>query len=238
MGEKIGLFLDLDGVIAAIEQHPDLVVATPDRTQLLTALMDRLEGRLAIISGRTIAEIDRICAGAVVIAAGVHGVEMRTQDGPAQEVGHALPPTALEMAQAFAAEHPGIYLEDKGVAAAIHYRDAPWLRNGVQALARELAREHGLFVQSGHFVEEIRVVGPDKGDALKQIMSLPAFSGSTPVMLGDDQTDEAGFVAATALGGVGIRVAPSGPTLARFTLTDVDEVAAWLSAFAASEEGA
>lgn len=234
LGDRIGLFLDLDGVLAAIEPHPDKVVPTVERTALLTKLMHRLEGRLAIISGRTISEIDRICAGAVPTVAGIHGLEMRTA-GRMESVSIVqMPAQVMEVARAFAAAHPQIYLEDKGVAVAIHYRDAPELRGEVQTLANRMGRKLGLAVQSGHCVEEVRLAGPDKGDALIEIMEQPAFKDCTPVMLGDDLTDEAGFAAAMSRAGFGIRVKPHGLTCAQYGLADVDQVFVWLSAYVES----
>lgn len=232
LDRRLSLFLDLDGVLAAIEPHPDLVGPNPRRTALLKALSLRLEGRIAIVSGRTIAEIDRICEGAVMTVAGVHGLEMRTSDRGLIRQRTSIPHDALQRAIDFATKHPEIYLENKGVAFAMHYRRSPSHKDAVRHQAHEIASEYGLIVQSGHCVEEVRLIGPNKGDALKAIMDSAPFEGGLPVMLGDDRTDEAAFEAASAMGGFGIRVSPQGETSARYQLEDTAEVMAWLSAFA------
>ena len=231
LGDKLALFLDLDGVLAAIEKHPALVVPTPDRTALLQALSERLNNRLAIISGRPIVEIDRICAATVVAVAGIHGLEMRCPDGSRLDEHPVLSSKVIEKVLAFASTHPSVFVENKSVAIAIHYRNDPALKTQVQKIAFELAADHDLKVQSGHFVEEIRRPGPDKGSALKALMALPPFQGSTPVMIGDDRTDEAGFKAAQSLGGSGIRVAPQVATTAQYSLPKTENVAPWLLAF-------
>lgn len=233
LGNRLSLFLDLDGVLASIEQHPSLVVPTPQRTALLRALSVRLDERLAIISGRPMSEIDHICEGTVSAVAGVHGLEMRERGGACAQGYPDLPDEVIEQVLAFADHHPSVFVERKGVAIAIHYRNDPTIKSEVSAMALKLAADHGLKLQSGHFVEEIRQQGPDKGSALKAFMALPRFHGSTPVMLGDDHTDEAGFEAAQALGGIGIRVAPQGRTSARYSLPTTEDVAPWLAAFVA-----
>lgn len=162
-------------------------------------------------------------------ASGVHGLERRSHDGTLV-VGTAAPAvrTAVTAFQAFAADHPGIIVEDKGVSAGLHFRGAPDQGEAAQALANRLARETGLSLQCGNLVVELKTPGTDKGTALNAFMAEPPFRGATPVMVGDDLTDEHGFEAATALGGFGVLVGPARATAARFGLTDVDAVLGWL----------
>ena len=61
-------------------------------------------------------------------------------------------------------------------------------------------------------------------------MDEAPFAGATPIYFGDDQTDEDGFAAAAALGGVGVLVGPAKRTLATRRLASVDAVMDWLSA--------
>src|SRR3546814_478356 len=75
------LFLDLDGTLAPIAARPQDVRPDPRRTSLLERLVHRLEGRLAVVSGRTLADIDRILEGRIVPAAAVHGLVMRDPQG-------------------------------------------------------------------------------------------------------------------------------------------------------------
>lgn len=235
LGKQVSLFLDLDGVLAAIEPKPDMVVPDAARTRMLKSLQDRLEGRLAVVSGRTIEDVDRITEGAVTCVAGVHGIQIRMPDASRlPEIAPDLK-SARERVLEFARIHPLILVEDKTVALTMHYRDTPSSGPEVLALAQEIADTYGLTRQSGHFVEEVRARGRDKGDALRTYMAHPRFQNTVPVMVGDDRTDEDGFEAAQSLGGVGIRVRPAGPTLARYHLDSSDHVARWLNDYLSAE---
>lgn len=231
--DKLALFLDLDGVLAPLADTPDAVLADPRRTRVLLALDRALEGRLAVISGRTLNEIDRIADGAARSAAGVHGLQRRRRDGSIV----AIQPSAgvagaVAAFRAFAEDHPGMIVEDKGVSAGLHYRSAPQAEAEVTALAQAWAERAALVIQPGKLVVELKTPGADKGTALTAFMGEPGFATSTPVMAGDDLTDEAGFEAAEALGGFGILVGPARQTAARYGLADVDAVLTWLEAMA------
>ncbi|RZI98364.1 MAG: trehalose-phosphatase [Brevundimonas sp.] len=225
------LFLDMDGVLAPLAPTPDSVVPDARRTAVLRRLTERLEGRVAIISGRTIAEIDRIAESAAASASGVHGLERRRADG---SMDHAEADPAVKDAVAafhsFARTRPGLIVEDKAVSAGLHYRQAQGEADAVEALAERLAGETGLTLQPGNLVVELKTPGTDKGTALTAFMRETPFAGAVPVMLGDDLTDEDGFRAAAALGGFGVLVGPPRETAARYGLPDVDAVLAWLDA--------
>lgn len=223
------LFLDMDGVLAPLAATPDAVVSDPRRTALLRAIADRFDGRVAIVSGRTIREVDRIADSAVVSVAGVHGLERRGSDG---RLGRASAAPAVRAAVAafdrFAEERPGVIVEDKAVSAGLHYRGAPCAAADAEALAAELAAGTGLSLQAGNLVVELKTPGTDKGTALKAFMREPPFAGAVPVMLGDDLTDEHGFEAAVDLGGFGVLVGAPRRTAATFGLADVEAVLGWL----------
>lgn len=225
------LFLDMDGVLAPLAATPDAVVPDARRTAVLRRLTARLDGRVAILSGRTIAEIDRIAESASASASGVHGLERRRADG---SLDHAAAAPAVREAVAaferFAQERPGTIVEDKAVSAGLHYRGAPTEAAAAEALARSLAAETGLALQSGNLVVELKTPGTDKGTALKAFMRESPFAGAIPVMLGDDLTDEDGFQAAADLGGFGVLIGPPRRTAATFGLPDVGAVLTWLDA--------
>jgi len=225
------LFLDMDGVLAPLAETPDAVVPHPERTAALRAVAKRLDGRVAIISGRTIAEIDRIAEAATASASGVHGLERRRADGVLHRA-EAAPAVrdAVAAFEAFASSRPGIIVEDKAVSAGLHYRGAPAEAAAALALARRLADETGLTLQAGNLVVELKTPGSSKGTALTAFMQEPPFAGAVPVMLGDDLTDEDGFRAAEALGGFGVLVGPVRESAARYGLPDVLAVLAWLNA--------
>ena len=188
---------------------------------------------VAIISGRTIAEIDRISDHALTSASGVHGLERRLKD---KSIRRSAPDAGVAVAlagfKAFAADRPGLIVEDKGVSAGLHYRQAPDQTDAAKALAKRLQAETGLSLQPGHMVLELKTPGADKGTAVTDFMQDPPFKGAVPVMLGDDLTDEHGFEAAAALGGYGVLVGPERETAARYRLDDVDAVLTWLEAVA------
>jgi len=227
--KKPALFLDLDGVLAPLAPTPDAVGPDARRTEVLSRLTDRMEGRVAIVSGRTLGEIDRISDGAARAASGVHGLQRRRGDG---SFANRAPDPAVRRAvaafDAFAADRPGVIVEDKTLAAGLHYRQAPGVSEEALALAASLAEETGLALQPGSMVLELKTPGTDKGAALTAFMAEAPFTGALPIMVGDDLTDEHGFEAAERLGGFGVLVGPQRPTAARYRLEDVAAVLDWL----------
>ena len=227
------LFLDLDGTLVEIAPVPDAARAARHLPALLETVSQRVGSAMAIVSGRPIAEIDRILAPLILPAAGLHGLERRSANGT-----HGSPPTLPRYdelratLQAFAADHPGILLEDKGAALALHYRARPEL-GAAAAAAVETALGHGrdgIVIQHGKAVIELRPDGADKGMAVAAFMSEPPFAGRRPVFAGDDITDEAAFLTVRARGGVTVRVGGGDTTAAEWNLADVAAVHAWLAA--------
>ncbi|HWF00274.1 MAG TPA: trehalose-phosphatase [Caulobacteraceae bacterium] len=224
------LFLDLDGTLAPMASTPAGVTADPARSALLARLGPALNGAIAMISGRSLDDLDRILEGRVAAASGVHGLVRRTSEGVVMAPAPTGPLRRAAAALAdFAAGRPGLLVEDKGLAVALHYRLSPGEGAAADRLADRLAAEHGLIVQRGREVVELRPPGPDKGEALAAFMREPPFAGRRPVFVGDDLTDEAGFAAAGACGGHGVIVGSRRPTRARFALADVPAVMDWLA---------
>jgi trehalose 6-phosphate phosphatase len=226
---RAALFLDLDGTLAPIALRPVDVRPDPIRTSLVRDLARALDGRLAVVSGRTMEDVDRILEGAAENIAGLHGLERRHDDGrrvlsaPAPGLGEA----RAELA-AFAAARPGALIEDKGACVTLHYRAAPGIEAEALAFAARVADAWGLLLQRGKMVAELRTPGPDKGDVVRTFLSEPAFAGSVPVFVGDDLTDEHGFEAARAAGGLGVLVGPARPSAAEARLRDVSHALSWL----------
>jgi trehalose 6-phosphate phosphatase len=230
LGET-ALFLDLDGTLAPIADRPDDVAPDPRRTRLLERLLERLDGRLAVVSGRTLEDIDRILEGRVIAVAAVHGLQMRTPSGEVHAPqAHPALPRAIAAFRAFAARDPGLIVEPKGLSVALHFRLAPGCAAAAHACARQVAAETGLARQDGDMVEELRTPGASKGESIAAFMRQAPFRGARPVFLGDDATDEAGFRAAQALKGLGVAVGAARATAARFRLANVDEALDWLEA--------
>jgi trehalose 6-phosphate phosphatase len=227
---RAALFLDIDGTLAEFEASPELVGPLPRRSRVLRALVERMDGRVAAVSGRDIKTIDRILERILTAAAGVHGLERRRADGQVLETPpHPTLLACLAEARAFAAERPGVLVEDKDTAFAVHYRRAPAFGAEVEALGRRLAAR-GLAIQPGEMVVELKTPGADKGGAVRAFMAEPPFQGAQPVFVGDDLTDEAAFEACNALGGYGVLVGRPRATAARYRLDGVQDVLGWLEA--------
>ncbi len=227
------LFLDLDGTLVEIAPTPEAVRASAMLPPLLARLSQHLDAALAIVSGRTVAEIDRILAPLTLPAAGLHGLERRSGSGGRQ--GPPALPRGCELRAAFeplVAANPGLLLEDKGSALALHYRARPEMGNAVAAAveAALAGKRDGIVVQAGKAVVELRPEGGDKGLAVAAFMAEPPFAGRRPVFAGDDMTDEAAFCAVRSRGGVTVRVGGAGATAAEWCVADVSAVHAWLAA--------
>src|SRR5262245_25582196 len=83
----IALFADLDGTLAPLEATPDKVGPDHHRRRLLDALSRALKGRLAIVSGRGLENLDRLLEGRIPALAALHGLVRRTADGRVVESG-------------------------------------------------------------------------------------------------------------------------------------------------------
>ena len=226
---RTALFLDLDGTLAPIEARPDQVGPSRERTRLLKVAVERLGGRLAVISGRSLPDLDRILEGAVPAAAAIHGLVRRNAAGSV--LSHAPHPglnTARIMLDRLT-DRPGILIEDKALGLAVHFRKAPERTDEVTDLCRRVAATTGLVMQLGRMVVELRTPGAHKGDSVRAFMDEAPFAGATPVFVGDDITDEDGFAAADALGGYGVLVGEPRETAARYRLDDVDAVLNWIA---------
>lgn len=225
------LFLDLDGTILALADSPGAVVVTPRVLGLLALAHERLEGRLAIISGRSADNVSALFPGIGLNISGSHGLEVLWPDGrrvsPARAV--ALDHCLAEM-RALQAKHDGLFVETKPFGVALHYRLAPQLENECRALALRLSQETGLPLQPGKMVQELKSAAGNKGDALAAFMSDMPMQGGTPVFLGDDDNDEPAFAAAARLGGAGILVGAERRTAAQWRLEDVNATLDWLEA--------
>ncbi|MFI4933993.1 MAG: trehalose-phosphatase [Caulobacterales bacterium] len=224
------LFADLDGTLAPIEARPGDVGPDARRKRLLRRLSAALGGRLAVVSGRGLADLDRVLEGAVMPVAAVHGLIRRTALGEVIGSGRPLADDARDALTALARSNPALLIEDKGPAIALHFRAAPQAQAASEAAARRLADRYGLRLQTGRMVVELRAPGPTKADAVAAFMAEPPFAGARPIFLGDDLTDEDGFEAASRLGGYGVIVGSRRPTAARYALRSVDEALAWLEA--------
>jgi trehalose 6-phosphate phosphatase len=226
---QASLFFDLDGTLIDIAEVPDAVVVPPTLAAAAAKLAAALPGRVAILSGRSLAQLDAILgpfARSIAVAAS-HGAERRL---PGDDAPATLPPAGLAAATgelAEAAERLGVLLERKTMGAALHYRRAPKREGEAGAAAEAIAARHGLVLQRGKMMVELRAPG-DKGRALLDLLETPAMAGTRPLFFGDDVTDEDGFAAAAAAGGAGVLVGAPRATAATYGLPDPDAVRRWI----------
>lgn len=226
---RSALFLDLDGTLAPIMPRPDDVGPDPRRARVIAQLRERFEDRVAVVSGRSLPDLDHILDGGAPAIAAIHGLVRRTAGGAVMEL---QPHNGLEDARRILGEladcERGLLFEDKGLSVALHYRNAPTCAEAVVEAAERLARSTGLVLQLGDMVAELRTPGADKGSAVAAFLNEAPFLGATPIFVGDDLTDEDGFGAARRLGGFGVLAGKPRPTLAHFSLDGPGEVLDWL----------
>lgn len=225
----LALFLDFDGTLVDLAQTPSAIVVPARFAKGLAGLSARLSGRLALVSGRSIEDLERHCGPLAVECAGSHGAERRRSDGRALGLPpEPLPERVLGQVDRFARENAVAY-EAKPHGAALHSRTVPDMEERCALFMAELAAAHGLVLKRGKRVAELVRPGADKGAAVREFMAAEPFIGAVPVFLGDDVTDEDGFAAAGDLGGFGIAVGSRPTQAARYGLADPAAVQQWLA---------
>lgn len=230
---SVSLFLDFDGTLVDLAPTPDSVVVDDALGTLLARLASAMPGRVAIVSGRSIAQLDGFLAQHLeqVAVAGSHGAERRT---PA--AGHVTPQRSEALEAACAelrayADLEDLLFEPKSLGASLHFRHCPEREADAVAMAERVAHQFGLHANRGKMMVEVRLPG-DKGEAVRMLMEDPAMQGTSPWFFGDDRTDEDGFSAVHQLGGAGVLVDDPRETRARYRLQGVAALRDWLTALA------
>lgn len=224
------LFLDVDGTLLEFAARPDGVSVPAALHEVLSDLQHRLEGAVALISGRPLNVLDTLFHPLRLPAAGLHGLEVRNggDDEPAPVAPPALA-TVLARAHAFTAQRPGTVVEDKGSSIGLHWRNAPMQEVPMRRFADDaLEGLPGYRLQLGNQVAELRPEGADKGDAIAALVEQAPFRGRIPVFAGDDLTDEHGFAVVNDRGGISVLVGSREPSAARHGLADTGAVLEWL----------
>ena len=229
------LFLDVDGTLIELADHPGAVAVDPDLTSLLGRLRTAAGGAVALISGRTIADLDRLFGDPTLPLAGLHGCERRDASGEMH-----IAPVAVEQLspvraglQRMVARHPGLMLEDKGAGLALHFLKVRELERELRAevslLAAPLVPHFALL--DGHAVIEVKPAAHTKDSAVSAFLAETPFRGRVPIFIGDDQTDYAGFAAVRRFDGLAVAVGPR--VKSEWWLSGPAAVRQWLEQLAA-----
>jgi trehalose 6-phosphate phosphatase len=231
-GTRWAIFLDVDGTLLDFADDPLAVRPDAALVELLHALHQKLDGALALVSGRELADLDRLFAASHWAAAGLHGLQLRHADGSRREftVAPAQQAHMRNVARSLAARFDGVQLEDKHAAIALHCRRAPAQLPALhEAAIAVMTHLPGYELQPGNLVLEFKPAGVDKGRAVLELLRRAPFAGRRPVYLGDDLTDEHAFASVNARDGLSVRIGLREPSLAAFTLPGPAAAEAWLT---------
>ncbi|CAA7620761.1 trehalose-phosphatase [Magnetospirillum sp. SS-4] len=222
------LFLDIDGTLLDLAPTPDEVIVPATLPHRLDSLTAKLSGALALISGRSLTEIDRLFPDRHDVA-GTHGVELRA-GGVQAMLATAWPDDLTAAIRAAAGRLPGVLVERKTCAVALHHARVPHQAGAVLSLAESVIAGAAvpLRLLLGKGVVELVPDGAGKGRAIERFMENPPYLGRTPVFVGDDVTDEDGFAAVNRMGGMSIHVGDR-PSAATYRLSNPASVRCWLA---------
>ena len=208
---ETAILLDIDGTLLDLMPTPREVWVPPGLAKTLNRLLERTNGALALVSGRSLNDIDLIFAPDQFPAVGGHGAEMRIEPDSESVATHA-PPMDKELKRRLAAIaklSPGILLEDKGYSLALHYRLAPHAEKAIYAavsLIRADLPNAPIEVLPGKCVCEIKHSGFTKATGVRELMTHEPFKGRRPLFIGDDVTDETVFAIMPDLDGLAFSV--------------------------------
>jgi trehalose 6-phosphate phosphatase len=236
VGDNTALFLDIDGTLLDLARTPDRVKVPRDLIKALERLTQHLSGALAFVSGRSLESIDRLFAPFKPAAIGAHGGEIRGAGGEVAK-GQPLSEKVVEVFSGLADNIPGLVLEDKRCALALHYRLAP---EAQPVLVSAMEKHAKLFegekvrILHGKAVIEALPAGVDKGTAVALLAKQKPFAGRAILFGGDDTTDLDVFRVLPRLGGQGFSVGRSFPG-ADYVFESPRAVRQWLVSLAGAE---
>ncbi|MGI9318882.1 MAG: trehalose-phosphatase [bacterium] len=238
--DRWALFLDFDGTLVEIARKPDEVQIDADTITRLDELGRLFNGAVALVSGRTLADLDSTLGVTLPFAIGGHGSQVRRGQGQVEShmLGDSIQIALNELAENLSRSHPRALLELKPAGLALHYRTNPADREELTAAAEDIVERFPgqLRLQPGNMVIEIKPCGIDKGAGIAELMSIPPFCGRKPIFFGDDLTDEAGFTVVNALGGMSVIVGDRTDTSAALRLRSPREVLGVLRDWVQSSE--
>ena len=207
---ETAVLLDIDGTLLDLAPTPREAWVPPGLAKTLSSLLERTGGALALVSGRSLNDIDLIFAPEQYPAIGGHGAEMRLAlDGDSVAITPPLDKELKRRLAGIARLSPGILLEDKGYALALHYRLAPHAQKAIYeaiALIRADLSDAAIEVLPGKCVYEIKHAGFTKATGVRQLMTAEPFRGRRPLFIGDDVTDESVFAIMPEFAGLAFSV--------------------------------
>src|SRR5580698_10825315 len=202
------LLLDIDGTLLDMARTPDRVKVPQDLLRALQRLSGELSGAFAFVSGRSLKSIDKLFSPFRPAAIGAHGGEIRGLDGMVSR-SQPLPDSVRDIFTGLARNIPGLLLEDKKCALALHYRLAPEARPVLTSAMEKHAKlfeAAKIHILHGKSVIEARPLGVDKGTAVVALAKQKPFAGRAILFGGDDATDLDVFRILPDLGGRGFSV--------------------------------
>lgn len=221
------LFLDYDGTVSSIVPDPGAATLVEGAVEALESAA--AQGPVAILSGRDLADIRARVPVENIWFAGSHGFELTGPDGTyhrneaADAAVDVLKRAAAELGESLAAI-PGLRVEHKRFAVAVHYREvAPEHVGEIISATTRFGQQNGLRVTSGRKIVELRPdIDWDKGATLAWIRArIDPDHSMLPIYIGDDLTDEDAFEAVRFDGiGIVVRHSEDGdrPSAAQFHL--------------------
>jgi trehalose 6-phosphate phosphatase len=237
---KCAILLDIDGTILDLAASPQQVWVPTGLRRTLARLDELTGGALALVSGRSLHDIDLIFSPLELAAIGGHGAELRAVAG-AEPALHAPPLSgALKRKLASVTElGPGILAEDKGYSLALHYRLAPEKADAVRAAVEKICADvpqGTIEILPGKLVVEIKQAGINKAKAVCELMDCAPFADRNPIFIGDDTTDEPVFGVISQFGGLGFSVSRIIPGV-NGHFDKPESVRAWLARIANQSQG-
>jgi trehalose 6-phosphate phosphatase len=208
--DRCAILLDIDGTLLDLAPTPAGVLVPSSLQATLTTLWKWSGGALALVSGRSLDDIDRLFAPLELPAIGGHGAEIRPTVADNGTLRRTVPLLDERVRrELLGLAQRGVMIEDKGYSIALHYRLAPELESELRKAIASITSSFNIGdyeVLPGKCVIEVKPTGFNKGSAVLELMELPPFRGRKPVFVGDDVTDEAVFAILPDVGGIGFSV--------------------------------
>ncbi|WP_227500816.1 trehalose-phosphatase [Psychrobacter aquaticus] len=239
------LFLDIDGTLANFTLNPkDSVI--PSSTLVLLQKIQSHGVKIAAITGRSLIEAKQMLSPMTLPIAATHGLEIAFDDETDND-GITIDTTELStIRQAIidsCTPYNDFIIETKPYSVALHYRQNPTLADVADSIVSTVLDSHADWtVKVGKYVFEIVPKGINKGAAILSLLEkMQTNETSCAIFIGDDVTDEAGFVAIqegngaienafSPATGMGIKVGTE-PTCAHYYVNDISEVTVLLQSF-------